>query len=172
MSYINNKRFSTKSRAKLPKKVELAVILLVVESANIPSVDSSLLAAASPSTWLWGGGYSQQPLTQIAFHSLCNCFTMANLTTSFCTFSMEKRISLYNCCLELELDNVDKSSFWFLSWAVSGHIREKNGKTCFKRQATSDQISNMSKRLVANVDMDKSRRAQVHAIHKPIHLFS
>ena len=121
LSYINNKRFSTKSRAKLPKKVKLAVILLVVESANIPSVDSSLLAAASPSTWLWGGGYSQQPLTQIAFHSLCNCFTMANLTTSFCTFSMEKRISLYNCCLELELDildNVDKSSFGFLSWVV------------------------------------------------------
>ena len=110
------KSFSPKSRAKLPTKAELVVILLVVESANIPSVDSSLLVAASPSTGSGEAGIHSSLWRQIAFHSLCNCFTMANLTTSFRTFSMETRISL--CCLEPGIHNVDNSSFWFVSWAV------------------------------------------------------
>ena len=88
------KSFSPKSRAKLPTKAELVVILVFVESANIPSVDSSLLVAASPSTGSGEAGIHSSLWRQIAFHSLCNCFTMANLTTSFRTFSMETRISL------------------------------------------------------------------------------
>ena len=101
------------------------MILLFIESANIPSVDSSLLVAASPSTGSGEAGIHSSLWRQIAFHSLCNCFTMANLTTSFRTFSMETRISL--CCLEPGIYNVDNSSFWFVSWAVINNRKMANG---------------------------------------------
>ena len=98
---------------------KLVVILLVVESANIPSVDSSLLVAASPSTGSGEAGIHSSLWRQIAFHSLCNCFTMANLTTSFRTFSMETRISLYTVALNQGFTMWTIHHFgWFVSWAV------------------------------------------------------